>query len=93
MMEFWDIEFDVDELFLNEDFIEGLLKLGFTRKTKHFFVKEVVNNYGELVSDGLCIDLKSKQLYYFPEPNCSVKYDIEDPDISKIDLFIRNNII
>jgi methionine aminopeptidase len=93
MIEFWDIEFDIDELFLNEDFIESLLKLGFRRKNKYFYVKEVVNNYGELISDGLCIDLKSKQIHYFPEPNCSVNYDIDEPDVTKIDLFIRNNII
>jgi hypothetical protein len=39
MIEFWDIDFD-DELDLEvEDFVEGLLKLGFKRKNnvgKHF---------------------------------------------------------
>ena len=34
MIEFWDIDFD-DELDLEvEDFVEGLLKLGFKRKNK-----------------------------------------------------------
>jgi hypothetical protein len=37
--------------------------------------------------------LKNKKIHYFPEPNCSVNYDIEDPNIENIDLFIRNHII
>lgn len=93
MIDFWDIEFDIDELFLDEDFIEGLLKLGFNPRTKFFYVKEIVNNFGNIIPDGLCIDLKSKKIYYFPEPDCSVNYDIDEPDIAKIDKFIRNNII
>lgn len=93
MSNFWDIEFDIDELFLDIDFLEGLIKLGFTQKTKYFFVKEVVNNFGNVISDGLCIDLKEKKIHYFPEPDCSVNYDINEPDIDTIDKFIRNHII
>jgi hypothetical protein len=93
MNNFWDIEFDIEDLFLDEDFVDGLVRLGFTQKTKYFFVKEIVDLYGNLIQDGLCIDLKNKKIHYFPEPNCSVNYDIEDPNIENIDLFIRNHII
>jgi hypothetical protein len=93
MNNFWDIEFDIEDLFLDEDFVDGLVRLGFTQKTKYFFVKEIVDLYGNLIQDGLCIDLKNKKIYYFPEPDCSVNYDIEDPNIENIDLFIRNHII
>jgi len=93
MNNFWDIEFDIDELFLDEDFVDGLIKLGFTQRTKYFFVKEVVNNFGNIIPDGLCIDLKEKKIHYFPEPDCSVNYDIDEPNIDKIDKFIRNHII
>ena len=93
MNNFWDIEFDNEEFFLDEEFIDGLIKLGFTQKTKYFFVKEIVNMYGNVIPDGLCIDLKSKKIHYFPEPECSVQYESEEPNIDKIDLFIRNNLI
>ena len=53
MIEFWDIDFD-DELDLEtEDFVEGLLKLGFKRKNKDIFVKSVINHNGDKVDDGL----------------------------------------
>ena len=33
MIKFWDIEFDNENPFFDEDFVEGLLKLGFQKKT------------------------------------------------------------
>ena len=43
MIEFWDIELE-DELDLEvDDFIEGLYKLGFKRKNKEIFVKDITN--------------------------------------------------
>lgn len=92
-MEFWDITFDDETLADNEDFIEGILKLGFERKSDILYVKEIVNTYGDVVKDGILIDLKEKQLMYFPEPDCSVKIDLEDGDVEKVDNFLRNNII
>ena len=42
MINFWDIEFD-DELDLDVDeLVEGLLKLGFKRKNKDIFIKEII---------------------------------------------------
>lgn len=93
MKNFWDIEFDNESLIENDDFIEGILKLGFEKKSETIYVKEVVNNYGNLIKDGVLIDLTEKKIIYFPEPECSVKMDIEDGDIEKIDDFLRNNII
>ena len=43
--------------------------------------------------DGLLIDLQSKKIYYHPEPDCVVNYELSEPDIVKVDNFIRNNII
>ena len=44
MIEFWDIELE-DELDLEvDDFIEGLYKLGFKRKNKEIFVKDIINH-------------------------------------------------
>jgi hypothetical protein len=93
MIDFWDIEFDSDNEFLDDDFIEGLIKLGFTQKTKFIYVKEIVNHFGNVISDGLLIDLQSKKIHYHPEPNCTVNYELTEPDITKVDFFIRNNII
>lgn len=93
MIDFWDIDFDSDSLITDLDFIEGLLKLGFEKKSDSIFVKEVVNNYGDLIKDGVLVDLVEKKIVYFPEPNCTVKMDIEDTDIDKIDNFLRNNTI
>jgi len=93
MNDFWDIEFDNDNEFLDEDFIEGLLKLGFTKKTKFTYIKEIVNNFGNVIPDGLLIDLQSKKIYYHPEPDCVVNYELSEPDIVKVENFIRNNII
>ena len=33
MKNFWDITFDSDSLLQDDDFIEGILKLGFTKKS------------------------------------------------------------
>jgi len=93
MIDFWDIEFDNESLIDNDDFIEGIIKLGFEKKNETLYVKEVVNNYGNLIKDGVLIDLSERKIIYFPEPDCSVKMDIEDADIEKIDDFLRNNII
>ena len=47
MIEFWDIELE-DELDLEvDDFIEGLYKLGFKRKNKEIFVKDIINHNGK----------------------------------------------
>ena len=93
MKNFWDITFDSDSLLQDDDFIEGILKLGFTKKSDSVYVKEIVNTYGDLIKDGVLIDLLEKKVLYFPEPNCSVKMDIDDADIEKLDNFLRNNII
>jgi hypothetical protein len=59
MINFWDIEFD-DELDLEVDeLVEGLLKLGFKRKNKDIFIKEIINHNGDKVDDGL--------IYYLTE--------------------------
>lgn len=93
MIDFWDIIFDDETLAENEDFIEGIMKLGFEKKSDTIYVKEIVNTYGNVVKDGILIDLKEKLLMYFPEPECSVKMDLEDGDVGKVDNFLRNNII
>ena len=93
MIDFWDITFDDETLVENEDFIEGILKLGFERVNDVLYVKEIVNNYGNVVKDGVLIDLREKKLVYYPEPECSIKIDLEDGDVEKVDNFLRNNII
>jgi hypothetical protein len=35
MIDFWDIIFDNETLADNEDFIEGIIKLGFEKKVTH----------------------------------------------------------
>ena len=87
MINFWDIEFD-DELDLEVDeLVEGLLKLGFKRKNKDIFIKEIINHNGDKVDDGLIYYLTEQLLIYYPEQN-NVGNDIE-----KIDEFIRKNIL
>jgi len=93
MIDFWDITFDDETLADNEDFIEGILKLGFEKVNDVLYVKEIINNYGNKVKDGILIDLKEKKLVYYPEPECSIKIDLEDGDVEKVDNFLRNNII
>ena len=93
MIDFWDITFDDETLVENEDFIEGILKLGFEKVSDVLYVKEIINNYGNKVKDGILIDLKEKKLVYYPEPECSIKIDLEDGDVEKVDNFLRNNII
>lgn len=93
MIEFWDIDFD-DELDLEtEDFVEGLLKLGFKRKNKDIFVKSVINHNGEKVDDGLFYHLNEQMLIYYPEPNSGITIKGVGDDINKIDEFIRKNIM
>ena len=66
MINFWDIEFD-DELDLEVDeLVEGLLKLGFKRKNKDIFTKEIINHNGDKVDDGLIYYLTEQLLIYYP---------------------------
>ena len=93
MMNFWDIELE-DELDLEvDDFIEGLFKLGFKRKSKEIFVKEIVNHNGDKIDDGLFYHLNEQTLIYYPEPNSGITIKGIGDDISKIDEFIRKNIM
>jgi hypothetical protein len=92
MIEFWDIEFD-EELDLEvEDFVEGLLKLGFKRKNKDIFVKSVINHNGDKIDDGLFYHMNEQLLIYYPEPNSGITIKGVGDDINKIDEFIRKNI-
>jgi hypothetical protein len=93
MMEFWDIELE-DELDLEvDDFIEGLYKLGFKRKNKEIFVKDIINHNGDKIDDGLFYHLNEQTLVYYPEPNSGITIKGIGDDISKIDEFIRKNIM
>jgi len=90
MIEFWDIELE-DELDLEvDDFIEGLYKLGFKRKNKEIFVKDIINHNGD---NGLFYHLNEQTLIYYPEPNSGITIKGIGDDISKIDEFIRKNIM
>jgi hypothetical protein len=93
MIDFWDIELE-DELDLEtDDLVEGLFKLGFKRKNKDIFVKEIVNHHGDKVDDGLFYHLTEKLLIYYPEPNSGITIKTVGDDIHKIDEFIRKNIL
>ena len=93
MINFWDIEFD-DELDLEVDeLVEGLLKLGFKRKNKEIFVKDIINHNGDKIDDGLFYHLNEQTLVYYPEPNSGITIKGIGDDISKIDEFIRKNIM
>ena len=92
MINFWDIEFD-DELDLEVDeLVEGLLKLGFKRKNKDIFIKEIINHNGDKVDDGLIYYLTEQLLIYYPEQNNGITIKNVGNDIEKIDEFIRKNI-
>ena len=93
MIDFWDIELD-DELDLEtDDLVEGLFKLGFKRKNKDIFVKEIINHNGDKVDDGLFYHLNEQMLVYYPEPNSGITIKGVGDDINKIDEFIRKNIM
>ena len=93
MINFWDIEFD-DELDLEVDeVVEGLLKLGFKRKNKDIFIKEIINHNGDKVDDGLIYYLTEQLLIYYPEQNNGITIKNVGNDIEKIDEFIRKNIL
>lgn len=93
MINFWDIEFD-DELDLEvDDLVEGLLKLGFKRKNKDIFIKEIINHNGDKVDDGLIYYLTEQLLIYYPEQNNGITIKNVGNDIEKIDEFIRKNIL
>ena len=92
MIDFWDIELD-DELDLEvEDFVEGLLKLGFQRKTQDVFVKSIINHDGDIVDDGLIYHLNEQLLVYYPESDKGITIKGVADNIDKIDEFIRKNI-
>lgn len=93
MIDFWDIEFDLEKPFYDEDFIEGLLKLGFEKLNESIMIKEVVNEYGNLVPDGVIFDLSEGSVVYFPHPDSKVSYKLDEPDIDKLDSFLKNHII
>jgi len=93
MIDFWDIELE-DELDLEvDDFIEGLYKLGFKRKNKDIFIKEIINHNGDKVDDGLIYYLTEQLLIYYPEQNNGITIKNVGNDIEKIDEFIRKNIL
>ena len=93
MINFWDKEFD-DELDLEVDeLVEGLLKLGFKRKNKDIFIKEIINHNGDKVDDGLIYYLTEQLLIYYPEQNNGITIKNVGNDIEKIDEFIRKNIL
>ena len=97
MIEFWDIELE-DELDLEvDDFIEGLYKLGFKRKNKEIFVKDIINIEINVFVVGsklvLFYHLNEQILVYYPEPNSGITIKGIGDDISKIDEFIRKNIM
>ena len=93
MINFWDIEFD-DELDLEVDeLVEGLLKLGFKRKNKDIFIKEIINHNGDKVDDGLIYYLTEQLLIYYPEQNNGITIKNVGNDIEKIDELIRKNIL
>ena len=93
MINFWDIEFD-DELDLEVDeLVEGLLKLGFKRKNKDIFIKEIINHNGDKVDDGLIYYLTEQLLIYYPEQNNGITIKNVGNDIEKIDEFIRKNVL
>lgn len=93
MINFWDIKFD-DELDLEVDeLVEGLLKLGFKRKNKDIFIKQIINHNGDKVDDGLIYYLTEQLLIYYPEQNNGITIKNVGNDIEKIDEFIRKNIL
>lgn len=92
MIEFWDIDLDDDLDLEVEDFVEGLLKLGFIKKTEDIFVKSVLNNEGDIVDDGLIYHLNEQLLVYYPEPDKAITIKGVVDNIHKIDEFIRKNI-
>lgn len=93
MIDFWDIEFDEISNDDSDDFIEGLLKLGFKRKNQSIFVKDIINHHGNKIDDGLFFDLNNKELVYYPEPNSGITIKGIGDDIEKIDEFIRKNVL
>jgi hypothetical protein len=46
-----------------------------------------------VVKDGIVFYLSEGQIVYYPEPDCTVKMNVEDADIMVVDQFLRNNII
>ena len=93
MNEFWDIVFDTEKDLLLENLSEGLLKLGFVKRNPNIYTKEIINLHGDVVEDGVFIDLESSILILTPEPKNHVKIKIGDRDINRVDKFIRNNVI
>jgi len=93
MIDFWDIEFESPIDYMLEDLSEGLLKLGFKKVSDNLFTKEIINLHGDVVEDGLFVDLDKLTLFYFPEPDAKIQISLETKDIADVDKFIRNNVI
>lgn len=93
MIDFWDIEFESPIDYMLEDLSEGLLKLGFKKVADNLFTKEIINLHGDVVEDGLFVDLDKLTLFYFPEPDAKIQISLETKDIADVDKFIRNNVI
>jgi hypothetical protein len=93
MNEFWDIVFDTEKDLLLENLSEGLLKLGFKKQSDNLFTKQIVNLHGEVVDDGIFVDLEKLTLFYYPEPDAKIQISLQDKDIQTVDNFLRNNII
>ena len=93
MINFWDIEFDDELDLVVDELVEGLLKLGFKRKNKDIFIKEIINHNGDKVDDGLIYYLTEQLLIYYPEQNNGITIKNVGNDIEKIDEFIRKNIL
>ena len=82
-----------DKLLTVTRLVEGLLKLGFKRKNKDIFIKEIINHNGDKVDDGLIYYLTEQLLIYYPEQNNGITIKNVGNDIEKIDEFIRKNIL
>jgi len=93
MIDFWDIEFESQQDIALEDFSKGLLKLGFKKLSDNLFAKQIVNLHGEVVDDGLFVDLENLTLFYYPEPDAKIQISLETKDINTVDNFLRNNVI
>ena len=93
MIDFWDIEFENPIDAKLEDLSEGLLKLGFKKMSNNLFCKQIANLHGDVVEDGLFVDLEKLTLFYYPEPDAKIQISLESKDIDTVDNFLRNNVI
>ena len=93
MINFWDIEFENPIDLQLEDFSEGLLKLGFKKVSDNLFCKQIVNLHGDVIDDGIFVDLEKLTLFYYPEPDAKIQISLETKDITTVNSFLRNNVI